>query len=285
MRAQAALDKQVSLAYDKPVTQTVSQTGAAMLETTVDTILTRPVQVVPRPVVKVEIEYPESDGKPMAETDTHRDQMTDALLYPLKERYRHRQDVYVSGNLFLYYEEGNRSAVVAPDVFVVFGVSNRQRRIYKLWKEGKAPDVVFELTSKSTRSTDLRDKRWLYEELGVREYFLFDPLREYLRPPLQGFYLMGGYYAHVAPDPWAEGEWQMESQVLELTLRTEGQTLRLYDPEQALYLLTPAEEAEARHLAEAQAAKKAQALDAAEAEIARLQALLAGTTEPGLHST
>jgi hypothetical protein len=203
----------------------------------------------------------------MAETDVHRDLMTDALLHPLKEYFRHRDDVYISGNLFLYYEEGNQHAVVAPDVFVVFGVPNHQRRIYKLWEEGKAPDVVFELTSESTYRTDLSDKRLLYETLKVREYFLFDPLQDYLRPPLQGFRLVESYYLPIVPEPWAGGEWQIHSQVLDLTIRTDGPTLRLYDPTQEQYLLSRAEEAAARQAAE----KRAQA---AEAELSRLRAML-----------
>lgn len=221
---------------------------------------------VTRPVI--ETRYPEADGEPMAETDVHRDLMTDALLHPLKERFRQESDVYVSGNLFLYYEKGNPSAVVAPDVFVVFGVSNQQRRTYKLWEESKSPDVVFELTSGSTYREDLSDKRLVYEMLGVREYFLFDPLRDYLRPPLQGFRLNEFYYVSVMPEPWSEGEWQIHSQVLGLTVRTDGPTLRLYDPEQDRYLFSRPEEAQARRLAEARATT-------AETEIARLQAILA----------
>jgi len=242
------------------------------------------------------VEYPESDGEPMAETDTHRDQMTDALLHPLKERFRHDPNVYISGNLLLYYQEGNRRACVAPDVFVVFGVPKRARRTYKLWKEAKAPDVVFELTSKSTYRDDLGKKRLLYKELGVQEYFLFDPLREHLHPPLQGFYLLGGYYAPVGPDRFGEDEWEMHSEVLGLTLRTYGRILRLYDPERNHYLLTSPEEAQARRdqararraaearaakaetraaEAETRAAEEAEARRAAEAEIIQLRALLA----------
>jgi Uma2 family endonuclease len=209
---------------------------------------------------KTDVEYPESDSLPMAETDTHRIQMTDALIHPLKERYRDQGNVYVSGNLFLYYEEGNPKAFVAPDVFVVFGVSNAQRRTYKLWEEGQAPDVVFELTSKKTYQDDLSRKRLLYEELGVREYFLFDPLHEYLRPPLQGFRLTeDAYYEPLIPES-VGSEWEIDSIVLRLTLRTDGTHLRLYDPETKDYLRTPAE-------AEA-------ALRSAEAEIERLKMLL-----------
>lgn len=93
---------------------------------------------------RVDVVYPETDGEPMAETDTHRDLMAEALIYPLKEYFRDQPDVYVSGNLLLYYEEGNPRASVAPDVFVVFGIPKGKRRIYKLWEEEKAPDVVVE---------------------------------------------------------------------------------------------------------------------------------------------
>lgn len=225
----------------------------------------------------------------MAESDYHRELMTDYLLHPLQERYRQQSDVYVSGNLFLYYEEGNRHAVVAPDVFVVFGVPKRQRNIYKLWEEGRAPDVVFELTSKSTWREDMRKKRNIYERLGVREYFLFDPLQEYLHPNLQGFRLTAQRYVGVDPQPWEGQEWQLHSHVLGLTLHTAGPILRLYDPEQGRFLLSRPEEARARRLAEAQAAWEAQARQeeararrAAEAEVERLRAMLAQRNGKGV---
>lgn len=228
-----------------------------------------------------EIEYPERDGKPMAETDTHRDLMADSLLSPLKQFYRPRPNVYVTGNINLYYQKGNPKAVVAQDVFVVFGIPKHRRRTYKLWEEGKAPDVVFEITSRKTRKEDLRDKRWLYEEIGVGEYFLFDPLREYLNPLLQGFRREESYFVPLKPEPLPGGEWQLESKLLGLILQTQGETLRLYDSQTKQFLLTHEEEAEARRAeakarrpeAEARQAAEERA-EAAEAEIARLRALL-----------
>jgi len=218
-----------------------------------------------------EVEYPESDGQPMAETDTHLEQMVDALLHPLKERYRNDADVYVSGNLFVYYEEGNPKAVVAPDVFVVFGVPKKLRRIYKVWEEGRPPDIVLELTSRKTYREDLSDKRILYEELGIREYFLFDPLRDYLRPPLQGFRLHDGCYRPLLPDDLPDGEWQIDSEVLGLTLQTAGSFLRLYDPQTERYLLSRPEEAEARRQAETKLAEVVDKQRALEEELARLR--------------
>src|SRR5437588_1582654 len=99
-----------------------------------------------RPVI-----YPSSDGKPMAETEYHVNLMT-YFISALKTRYAHRDDVYVMGNNFIYYEEGNPKVRLSPDTYVVFGVPKRIRDSYKVWEEGgKFPDVVFEFTSKKTR--------------------------------------------------------------------------------------------------------------------------------------
>jgi Uma2 family endonuclease len=121
-----------------------------------------------------DIEYPESDGQPMAETDLHRDEMIELIL-ALTRRYQDVPDVYVSGNLFLYYVQGDPRAVVAPDVFLVRGVPKRKRRIYKLWEEGRVPSLVIELTSDNTQDEDIDRKKSLYQRLGVEEYFLHDP--------------------------------------------------------------------------------------------------------------
>ena len=112
----------------------------------------------------------------------------------LRTHFRARDDVYVAGNMFIYYEEGNPRAAVAPDVFVVVGASKHVRPSYKLWEEPKGPDFVLEITSHSTRSEDQGAKRGIYAFLGVREYFQYDPTGDYLIPPLKGFRLVGDNY-------------------------------------------------------------------------------------------
>src|SRR6266851_3070203 len=94
--------------------------------------------------------YPTSDGKPMAETDWHRILMT-ALIQTLDAWYAKNKKVYVSGNLLIFYEQGNKRKHVSPDVFVVKGVAKNPRPNFLVWEEKKAPDVVIELTSSSTR--------------------------------------------------------------------------------------------------------------------------------------
>ena len=246
--------------------------------------------ILPPAPAAAEVYYPESDGQPVAETDVHRTLMFE-LIGMLQAFFRADPHVYISGNLFLYYQEGDPRQVVAPDVFVVHGVRNHQRRIYKLWEEGVVPAVVFELTSRSTRREDLRTKYALYERLGVTEYFLFDPLGEYLRPPCQGYRLQQGRYR-----PLAAGEdGSLWSAALGLALHGRGEQLRLYDPAGQRWIPTPQEaeeraqeaeerasvEADARRVAEEQATVEAGArqaaearMAAAEAEVARLRALL-----------
>lgn len=192
-----------------------------------------------------QIEYPESDGKPFAETDTHRREMA-ALITMLDHFFAANADVYISGNLMFYYEEGEPSAVVSPDVFVVKGVPKRERRIYRLWEERHAPATVFEITSRSTRLEDKGNKRELFRMLRVREYFLFDPLAEYLKPPLQGFTLSGDDYVMLEPD--ADGA--LVSAELGLRMYRDGSYLRLIDSATNQPLLRPSELDAARRAAE-----------------------------------
>jgi Uma2 family endonuclease len=216
-----------------------------------------------------DIEYPESDGEPMAETPIHRDVMVD-LLVMLKKYYADEPDAYVSANMMMYYVEGDPKKCLSPDVFVTLGIPKLpERRVYKIWVEGKGPDVVFELHSRGTWRADVGWKLDLYRDvLKVREYFLFDPLEE--RPnakPLQGFRLVDGAY-----EPIPEIDGRLVSEVLGLHIEAAGEQLRLYDPRRGVYLMTPEEidealqqEAAARAEAEARAQEEAAARAEAEA--------------------
>ena len=143
---------------------------------------------VPRTVTDEDqdIAYPTRDGRPMGETDLHRNKMAD-LIETLEDHFSGDPDIYVSGNLLVFYECGDRRKHVSPDVFVVRGVPKKPLRDHYLICEGKAPEFVIEVTSKSTRGEDQRKKPILYRDvLKVAEYFLFDPTEDYLKPPFQG---------------------------------------------------------------------------------------------------
>ena len=202
------------------------------------------------------IDYPSSDGKPMTESEAQFLPLTYAAL-ALREHFEQRDDVYVGANMFLYYEENNPQAVVAPDVFVVIGAPKRLRDSYLLWNEPKVPDFVLEITSRSTRREDEGRKKRVYASLGIGEYFLFDPTGDYLRPRLQGFVLRQGRYVRLPSVRRARGEPSLRSDAVGLNLLVRGETLRLFDPERARDLFSYSELA-AAHAREENARKTAE---------------------------
>ncbi|MCI0457721.1 MAG: Uma2 family endonuclease [Gemmataceae bacterium] len=224
------------------------------------------------PPTEADVHYPESDGKPMGETEYHVDALIDLKL-ALKYHFR-RRDLYVALDMFLYYEKGNPKAVKAPDVMIIRGVSKHRRTIFRIWEEKAVPCVIFEITSDSTVDEDLGDKLTLYARLGVVEYFVFDPRQSCLDPPLQGFRLKGKKYAPLAPDK----DGSLTSQELGLKLALEGDRLRLTDINTGKRLLTSDERAErATQRAQQQkqrAEQEKQRADALAAEVDRLRAEL-----------
>lgn len=184
------------------------------------------------------VDYPTSDGRPMAETDYHREVLTDSIG-TLDYRYRDDSNVYVSGNMLMYYVPGNKRKHVAPDIFVVFGVPKKKRDYYLVWEEAKSPDVIIEATSKTTVREDINKKELYRVVLKVKEYFLFDPTADYLDPRLQGFRLSGELYK---PIKMVDG--RLPSKLLGLHLEADGAALRFFDPATLSYLPTPEQRAE-----------------------------------------
>jgi Uma2 family endonuclease len=191
-------------------------------------------------------DYPTSDGRPF-DSDLHRDLML-ALIETLRWWFRDDPTVYATGNLLVYYEKDNMRVHVSPDVFVVPGVGNRTRDNYLLWEEGRGLDLVIELTSKTTMIEDIEEKYNLYvSKLGVKEYFLFDPEEEYLKPSFQGYRKVKTRFRPIDP---VDG--RLPSDLLRMHLERDGIHLRLWDPATGERLPTPTERAER---AEAEAAQ------------------------------
>jgi Uma2 family endonuclease len=216
--------------------------------------------------LKHEIYYPESDGEPMGETDVHVTEIAELLL-ELRAWFRQKADVYVGADMLLYYVEGDPRRCVCPDVFVTVGVPNTPpRRSYFLWKEGRPPSMVIEVTSEGSRREDV-EKKALYARLAVEEYFLFDPLDEYLSPSFQGFRLARGEYRPIRP----EADGSLASHTMGLRLRREGEQLRLIDPAtgQPLPRMMEREQALERAAAELEAERAARRSD--QEELARLR--------------
>lgn len=229
--------------------------------------------------------YPSGDGQPMAETGIHV-RAIELLHQALEDFFRDRPDVFIAADMFWYWKERDAEAKVAPDVMVVPGVGSHDRRSFFTWEEnGAAPAVVFEMASENTWRDDLGTKFWRYEELGVREYFLFDPEGLYLVPVLQGFRLNRSAYRRLlSADDVLESE-------LGFKLRAEGQVLRLIDAKTGQPVPTRAEAVErATQLADAEqrradaeqqrAEAERQRADALQAEVDRLRTMLGQQGNP-----
>lgn len=183
--------------------------------------------------IESETFYPSADGQPVAETYDH----LYALLTTL-EVLKHlvNRQATVLANQFLYYAQGFPKLRVAPDVMVIFDVAPGGRDNYKIWEEGHVPTVIFEMTSFGTRGQDEIFKKTLYEQLGVKEYWLFDPKAEWVEQQLRGYRLRGEIY-----EPIQDGR----SEPLQLRLVIEGRLIGFYPEDTGEKLLIPDELADA----------------------------------------
>jgi Uma2 family endonuclease len=177
------------------------------------------------PLRQDDVFYPESDGQPIGETQIHLHEIF-YLIEAFEKRFQAEDDVYVGGDLLLYYRQGDPKKVICPDVMVVRGVPKLpMRRTFKLWGEGEAPCLVIEVSSESTQDKDFGSKKSLYESLGIEEYFLYDPLAERI-PQIQAFRLADdGRYQPVDPEP----DGSLVSQTTGVTLRMEGDRIRMIE--------------------------------------------------------
>ena len=197
------------------------------------------------------IEYPSSDGEPMAENKWQYVAMTDTTS-ALENRFIHRTDVFVGSDMLMYYRMNDNATRVAPDVFVVFGAAGKHfRDSWIVWREGRAPDFVMEVASPSTWQRDAAEKRDIYASMGVREYWRYDPTGSFFSPGLVGERLAGGEYQPVPLETDGDGTLRGRSEVLALDICARpGLELRLYDPESGQWLRTHRESEEALQAAE-----------------------------------
>lgn len=204
--------------------------------------------------------YPESDGKPVAETDIHVNTIFD-LFGTLTRFFSEETDVRVFADIMFYYEEGNPRKFIAPDVMVVRGVEKHLRRVFKLWEE-TVPEVVFEISSRGTWREDFEKKFNLYKEIGVKEYYIFDPEYEYLKDEefFVAYHLEDGEYKKIKT-----GIGRIFSPALGLEIVNTGAGLRLYNPETESFLPTNEELAD-------EVKQKNEEINLLKAELAKLKA-------------
>lgn len=214
--------------------------------------------------------YPSADNTPVAETYDH----LYAILTTLEvlKRYLIGRQATVLANQFLYYAQGFPRLRTAPDVMVIFDVAPGGRDNYKIWEEGQVPVVIFEMTSKSTQDQDKTFKKTLYEQLGVQEYWLFDPKGEWIEEKLRGYRLRGETYEAIADN---------RSEPLQLHLAVEGKLIGFYREDTGEKLLMPDEladalkqETQARQLAQEQAEGERQQRELTQQQLAEMEARL-----------
>ncbi len=171
--------------------------------------------------------YPSSDGRPMA------DDMWQgtALRSAAGDLEAVRPTALVAWAILVYPEEGNNKNRIASDVLVGLGLGTHNRSSYFVWEEGKPPDWVLEVASPRKQAEDRGYKRRYYAEMGVPEYWMFDPKGD-LYPPgiprLQGLKLVDGEYRPLESRV-VDGEWTIRSEVLGLDIRVDGELLRFRD--------------------------------------------------------
>ena len=214
---------------------------------------------IPSAPTDASIFYPEEDGEPMAVSDLHR-RILIRTLQVLDEHFRKDPGAYVSGDILIYYVEGDPRKSVSPDVLVSFGLGKKPRPNYLVWVEGKVPDFAMEFSSKNTYRNDLGRKMELYASLGIQDYFLCDIEGLYLPSPLMGFTLVDGGYVPISADvdgglhsPALNldfhigdvGRW-VHAPVPNLDFPPDVMGLGIYDPVGDAWLQTPAESAMAQ---------------------------------------
>lgn len=223
------------------------------------------------------------DGMPL---ESHWQYLQLHLLFDLLRQTmaeQGRTDFYAGANQFVYYsvaqarevsqlvKSGRQTKFRGPDVFWVGGVDpRRKRQAWLTWDEdGRLPDVIFEFLSPSTAEVDRTEKKELYARVfRTAEYYLYDPETN----ELSGFRLgSDGYVPRILDAQgrlWSErlgasvGIWHGDQADME-----DADWVRLYRPDGSL---VPTEVEAERRRANAERERA----DAAEAELARLRALL-----------
>ena len=206
-----------------------------------------------------ELFYPTGDGEPVAETYDHFYVL--AIVLEVLRQFLGDRQATVLGNQFLYYAQGFPRLRTAPDVMVIFDVATGGRDNYKIWEEGQVPAVIFEMTSKGTRHQDEGFKKTLYEQLGVQEYWQFDPKGEWIPEQLRGYRLRGEVYEPITDS---------QSQPLQLRLGVDGKLIAFYRLDTGEKLLIPDELAVALKQAEAQVEQERQRADRLAARLREL---------------
>ena len=220
------------------------------------------------------VHYPIEDDEPLAESEHQLFPLTYAHA-ALRSWFADDPTVWVGADMFLYYKEGVPQSVVAPDVFVVTQTHKRHlRNIFQTWIEGRVPELVIEIMSPSSVRRDTVEKYEVYERLGVREYWMYDPTEEgFLEPRLRGHALVDGEYRLIEVEE-VDGKHVGTSEVLGLEFHADTEWFRFFDPVAGEYLPDSEERKRAQEEAERGRVEAERAWAESERARQRLESLL-----------
>jgi hypothetical protein len=179
------------------------------------------------------------------------------------------EEVFRSSNTFICYDPTDLNVRVGPDYYFAAGIDAQaieNTKLYLPWAVGKPPDFVLEIASESTAKNDIINKRRIYAEIGVPEYWRFDRSGgDFYGEPLAGDILKNGIYRPVNLSAEPDGVLKGYSPALRRSLCWQDGMLVFYDPETNQYMRNLRAErvrADAAQTAKEQAETRLAALEA-----------------------
>ena len=239
--------------------------------------------------------FPDPPTRHPDEMSSHRHLDKRGASYLLDWHFGHPDTTLIAAELYIAPEPGlGVKGLRAPDLLIAFDVdpeAYHRSNAYIISEQGKPPDFVLEVASRSTGRIDIRDKPADYAALGIPEYWRFDETGQYHGKRLAGDRLVGDRYEPIGIAELPDGGLEGYSEVLDLYLRWEDGWLSWHDPETGRAIMDLAEmqhiaeeerqarlEAERREETERQARLKAERRGEAERQ-ARLEAERRGEAE------
>ena len=176
--------------------------------------------------------------------------------YLLAEHLGSPETTLVAGEHYITpVPTGDMTGVKYPDLLIAFDVdpeAYRSSNAYVISEQGKPPDFVLEIASRGTWREDVGEKREVYAEFGIPEYWRFDETGEFYGERLAGESLVRGSYEPIEVERVSEDTWQGHSEVLGLDIRWSSGQLEWRDPSTGQRIVTLDDERAARIQAESQ---------------------------------
>ena len=221
-------------------------------------------QIIDEPIDYASLEYDPFEPDPMPDAMLQ-EPILRGLLPVLSSRAQANnpgQHLFDSSNTIVCYDPSNLNVRVSPDYYFAVGIDPalKSSGIYRTWVFGKPPDFVLEVASPSTARNDETTKRDIYANMGVPEYWRYDPSglidpnqRPLYAVPLIGEILVDGAYQTLPIAPGPEGCIMGYSPALGVSLAVKDKRLVVYDHELGDFVAEFEEQERAKMQAQAEA--------------------------------